>query len=133
MFQIIQSIRSRVLAGCKLIFSRIFPTSLASPQTHQCWRLAETLGAICTTSLDSSVTHVVALDKGTEKSKWALENKCHLVHPRWIDAALYTWKRPSEEDYSVVDAPMRTTYSETISKERPHQVLAPPEATSETS
>lgn len=123
-----QSIRSRVLAGCKLVFSRIFPTSLASPQSHQCWRLAESLGAICTTALDSTVTHVVALDKGTEKSKWALENNCHLVHPTWIDAALYTWKKPLEEDYSIEDAPMRTTYAVTVSKLRHYPELVPPEA-----
>ncbi|KAI5064813.1 hypothetical protein GOP47_0019508 [Adiantum capillus-veneris] len=117
--KILRTIRSRVLAGCVLVFSRIFPTGLSSPETHPLWRLAESLGAICSNSLNASVTHVVAVDKGTDKARWAQEQNRHLVHPRWVEAALHTWRQPCEEFYSVSDAPCLTTFSKTVNKERP--------------
>ncbi|MCO5604205.1 hypothetical protein L7F22_058367 [Adiantum nelumboides] len=117
--KILRTIKSEVLAGCKLVFSRIFPTGLTSPETHPLWRLAEGLGATCSISVDASVTHVVAVDKGTDKARWAQDNCRHLVHPRWVEAALHTWGRPCEEKYSIVDAPCLTTFSKTVNKERP--------------
>eukprot|EP00250_Pteridium_aquilinum_P022100 c25301_g1_i1 orf=498-2045(-) len=130
--KILHSIRSRVLAGCKVVFSRIFPSGLPTPEMHPLWRLAEGLGAVCSTSLDASVTHVIAVDKGTDKARWAQQNNCHLVHPRWVEAALHTWQRPSEEDYSVSDAPKTTTFSKTVTKERPDRESLMLELRSET-
>lgn len=130
--KILQSIRSRVLAGCKIVFSRVFPTGLPSPEMQPLWRLAEGLGAVCSTSLDASVTHVVAVDKGTDKARWAQQHNCHLVHPRWVEAALHTWKQPSEEDYSVSEAPYLTTFSKTVNKERPVHESVVDVSTSET-
>lgn len=112
--KIIQNLRSKVLAGCKVVFSRIFPTALPSPESHRFWRLTEELGAVCTNSVHESVTHVVALDKGTDKARWAVQHKRHVVHPRWVEAALYTWKRPSEEDYPVGDSQNMLTFSKTV-------------------
>lgn len=117
--KILQNLRSKVLAGCKVVFSRIFPTAIPSPATHPLWRLTEELGAVCTLSLDESITHVVALDKGTDKSRWAQQHKRYLVHPRWVEAALYTWKRPLEEDYPVGDSQMLMTFSKTVDMDQP--------------
>jgi len=63
--------------------------------------MAEHLGAVCSTDVDSSVTHVVTVDLGTEKARWGVANKKFLVHPRWIEAANFRWHRQPEEDFPV--------------------------------
>ncbi|KAH7286304.1 hypothetical protein KP509_32G000100 [Ceratopteris richardii] len=122
---ILRTLRSRVLADCRVVFSRVFPTRLSFPEAHPLWQLAERLGATCCSSVDASVTHVVAVDKGTDKARWARENKRHLVHPRWLEAAFHIWKRPCEEDYPVDDVCV-AIFSKTEEKPRPdvHQSLS---------
>uniref|UniRef100_A0A0A9E685 protein-serine/threonine phosphatase n=1 Tax=Arundo donax TaxID=35708 RepID=A0A0A9E685_ARUDO len=63
--------------------------------------MAEQMGAVCCADVDSTVTHVVALDQGTEKARWAIDNKKFLVHPRWLEAANFRWCRQPEEDFPV--------------------------------
>ncbi|CAL4893370.1 unnamed protein product [Urochloa decumbens] len=99
--QVIKMVRKEVLQGCKLVFSRVFPNT-SRPQKEMMWKMAEHLGAICSTDMDSSVTHVVAVDLGTEKARWAVDNKKFLVHPRWIEAANFRWHRQPEENFPVV-------------------------------
>jgi len=65
------------------------------------WKMAEYLGAVCSTDVDSSVTHVATVDLGTEKARWGVDNKKFLVHPRWIEAANFRWHRQPEEDFPV--------------------------------
>ena len=89
-------VRSEVLSGCVLVFSRIVHTALPALQ-----KMAEQMGAICLTELDPSVTHVVGTDVGTEKSRWAVKEHKFLVHPRWIEAAHYFWQRQPEEDFVI--------------------------------
>ncbi|TVU34573.1 hypothetical protein EJB05_16409 [Eragrostis curvula] len=98
--QVIKAVRKEVLQGCKLVFSRVFPQK-SRPQDHFFWKMAERLGAVCCTDVDSTVTHVVALDRGTDKAHWAAANKKFLVHPRWIEAANFRWCRQPEEDFPV--------------------------------
>ncbi|KAK7388359.1 hypothetical protein VNO78_23175 [Psophocarpus tetragonolobus] len=92
--QVLSSVRTEVLSGCVIVFSRIFHGALPSLR-----RMAEQLGAICLTEVDTSVTHIVATDAGTEKSRWAVKEKKFLVHPRWIEAANYFWQRQPEENF----------------------------------
>jgi len=99
--QVIKMVRKEVLKGCKLVFSRVFPNN-ARPQEQMMWKMAERLGAVCSTDVDSTVTHIVAVDLGTEKAHWAAGNKKFLVHPRWIEAANFRWHRQHEEDFPVV-------------------------------
>ncbi|CAN6360250.1 unnamed protein product [Urochloa humidicola] len=99
--QVIKTVRKEVLQGCKLVFSRVFPNT-SRPQKEMMWKMAEHLGAVCSTDMDSTVTHVVAVDLGTEKARWAVDNKKILVHPRWIEAANFRWHRQPEEDFPVV-------------------------------
>ncbi|CAL4900549.1 unnamed protein product [Urochloa decumbens] len=99
--QVIKTVRKEVLQGCKLVFSRVFPNT-SRPQKEMMWKMAEHLGAVCSTDMDSSVTHVVAVDLGTEKARWAVDNKKFLVHPRWIEAANFRWHRQPEKDFPVV-------------------------------
>lgn len=89
-------IKKEVLKGCKLVFSTKFQAD-----NHHLWKLAEELGATCSTELDPSVTHVISTDAGTEKSQWAVKHMKFLVHPWWIQAANYMWQKQPEEKYTV--------------------------------
>ncbi|KAG9156622.1 hypothetical protein Leryth_006602 [Lithospermum erythrorhizon] len=107
--KLLKNMRKEVLQGCKIVFSRIFPTKFQA-ENHHLWRMAEQLGATCSTELDMSVTHVVSTDAGTDKSRWAVNQKKFLVHPRWIEASNYFWRKPPEEEFpynhgKVGDAP----------------------------
>ncbi|XP_024385583.1 RNA polymerase II C-terminal domain phosphatase-like 4 [Physcomitrium patens] len=117
---VIRSIRGKLLSGCHIVFSRIFPTGLQNPEFHPFWQLAVELGARCSTVCDHTTTHVVALDRGTDKARWAKQHGISLVHPRWVEAASYLWKRPREKDFPVTDdasALISTTFSKNISVE----------------
>lgn len=119
-YQVIRSIRGKLLSGCHIVFSRIFPTGLQNPEFHPFWQLAVELGARCSTVCDHTTTHVVALDRGTDKARWAKQHGISLVHPRWVEAASYLWKRPREKDFPVTDdasALISTTFSKNISVE----------------
>ena len=70
--------------------------------------MAEQLGAICSTEVDSAVTHVIALDAGTEKSRWALKQNKFLVHPLWLEAANYMWRKLPEEKFPVTEMKSKT-------------------------
>ncbi|VAH32154.1 unnamed protein product [Triticum turgidum subsp. durum] len=98
--QVIKRVRQEVLQGCKLVFSRVFPSS-SRPQDQFIWKMAEQLGAICSADVDSTITHVVAVDVGTDKARWAVKNNKVLVHPRWIEASNFRWHRQQEEDFPV--------------------------------
>ncbi|XP_040998779.1 RNA polymerase II C-terminal domain phosphatase-like 4 isoform X3 [Juglans microcarpa x Juglans regia] len=98
--QVLKTIRKEVLKGCKLVFSRVFPTGFQA-DNHLLWKMAEGLGASCLKELDPSVTHVVSTDAGTEKSRWAVKHKKFLVHPQWIEAANYLWQKQPEENFIV--------------------------------
>ena len=78
----------------------MFPTD-SRPQDQFIWKMAEQLGAICCADVDSTVTHVVAVDVGTDKARWAVANDKFLVYPRWIEASNFRWHRQQEEDFPV--------------------------------
>ncbi|XP_009776171.1 RNA polymerase II C-terminal domain phosphatase-like 4 [Nicotiana sylvestris] len=98
--QVLKQVRKEILKGCKIVFTRVFPTQFQA-ENHHLWKLAEQLGATCSTEVDQSVTHVVSMDAGTDKSRWAVKEKKFLVHPRWIEAANYLWRKPLEENFPV--------------------------------
>jgi RNA polymerase II C-terminal domain phosphatase-like 3/4 len=98
--QVLKRIRKEILKGCKIVFSRVFPTKFPA-DNHHLWRMAENLGATCAMELDSSVTHVVSTDGATEKSRWAVKQNKFLVHTRWLEAANYMWQKQPEENFPV--------------------------------
>ncbi|XP_021729225.1 RNA polymerase II C-terminal domain phosphatase-like 4 [Chenopodium quinoa] len=98
--QVLKQIRKEVLKDCKIVFSRVIPTKYQAAN-HHLWKMAEQLGAKCSIEVDSSVTHVVSTDAGTDKSRWALQHGKFLVHPRWLEAANYMWNRKSEDEFPV--------------------------------
>ncbi|XP_024184859.1 RNA polymerase II C-terminal domain phosphatase-like 4 [Rosa chinensis] len=105
--QVLKTVRKEVLKGCKVVFSRIIPSKVQA-DSHHLWKMAEQLGAICSTEVDSSVTHVVALDAGTEKSRWAVKQNKFLVHPLWLEAVNYMWRKQPEEKFPVTETKSKT-------------------------
>lgn len=96
----LKTVKKEVLKGCKIVFSRAFPT-IDQAENQHLWKMAEELGATCVTKLDSSVTHVVSTDVGTNKAQWAVKHKKFLVLPWWILAANYRWQKQPEQNFSV--------------------------------
>ncbi|CAA2966341.1 RNA polymerase II C-terminal domain phosphatase-like 4 [Olea europaea subsp. europaea] len=101
--QVLISVRKEILKGCKVVFSRVFPTSSIA-ENQQIWKMAERLGATCLTELDPHVTHVVSLDAGTDKSRWAVQENKFLVHPRWVEASNYLWNKQPAENFPIGQA-----------------------------
>ncbi|KAL6129198.1 hypothetical protein ACLB2K_072551 [Fragaria x ananassa] len=64
---VLQILKKQVLNGCKIVFSHVFPSSVEA-STHPLWKMAEQLGATCSTEFDADVTHVVAANTRTQKS-----------------------------------------------------------------
>lgn len=64
---ILASEQQKILSGCKILFSRIFPIGETNPHQHPLWQTCEKFGAICTNQIDEDITHVVANSLGTEK------------------------------------------------------------------
>lgn len=100
MVQVLKQVRKEILKDCKIAFSRVFPMKFQAAH-HHLWKMAEQLGATCSVEVDSSVTHVVSTDSGTEKSRWAVQNGKFLVHPKWLEASNYLWIRQLEEQFPV--------------------------------
>ncbi|XP_010672808.2 RNA polymerase II C-terminal domain phosphatase-like 4 [Beta vulgaris subsp. vulgaris] len=98
--QVLKTTKQEVLRGCKIVFGGVFPRNYDAAN-HRLWKMAEELGAICSNEINSCVTHVVSVDVGTEKSCWAVREGKFLVHPRWIVAAYYLWRRHSEDKFPV--------------------------------
>lgn len=99
-FQVSETVRNKVLKGCKIVI----PTNFRADQKkHNCrlWKMAMRLGASCAAEYDQSVTHVVSRDFGTRGSRWAVEENKFLVHPDWLEAAYFTWKKQPEENFPV--------------------------------
>ncbi|AED96984.1 unnamed protein product [Arabidopsis thaliana] len=107
----LKQVRKEILKGCKIVFSRVFPTK-AKPEDHPLWKMAEELGATCATEVDASVTHVVAMDVGTEKARWAVREKKYVVHRGWIDAANYLWMKQPEENFGLEQLKKQLTEEE---------------------
>ncbi|XP_065852158.1 RNA polymerase II C-terminal domain phosphatase-like 3 [Euphorbia lathyris] len=98
---ILASEQKSILAGCRIVFSRVFPVGEANPHMHPLWQTAEQFGAVCTNQLDEQVTHVVANSLGTDKVNWALSNKKFVVYPGWVEASALLYRRANEQDFSI--------------------------------
>ncbi|XP_073035081.1 RNA polymerase II C-terminal domain phosphatase-like 3 [Primulina eburnea] len=98
---ILASEQRKILAGCRVVFSRIFPVGEANPHMHPLWQTAEQFGAVCTNQIDDQVTHVVANSLGTDKVNWALSKGRFVVHPGWVEASALLYRRANEHDFSI--------------------------------
>lgn len=98
---ILASEQQKILAGCRVMFSRIFPVGEANPHLHPLWVTAEQFGAVCTNHIDDQVTHVVANSPGTDKVNWALSTGRFVVHPGWVEASALLYRRANEHDFAI--------------------------------
>lgn len=98
---ILSSEQQKILAGCRIVFSRVFPVGEANPHLHPLWQTAEQFGAQCTNQIDEQVTHVVANSLGTDKVNWALSTGRFVVHPGWVEASALLYRRASEQDFAI--------------------------------
>ncbi|KAJ0037615.1 hypothetical protein Pint_23807 [Pistacia integerrima] len=93
--------QKRILAGCRIVFSRVIPIGEANPHLHPLWQTAEQFGAVCTNQIDEQVTHVVANSLGTDKVNWALSTGRFVVYPSWVEASALLYRRANEQDFAV--------------------------------
>ncbi|KAK8564011.1 hypothetical protein V6N13_005771 [Hibiscus sabdariffa] len=91
----------KILSGCRIVFSRVFPVGEANPHLHPLWQTAEQFGAVCTNQIDEHVTHVVANSLGTDKVNWALTTGKFVVHPGWVEASALLYRRANERDFAI--------------------------------
>ncbi|KAL5552578.1 hypothetical protein UlMin_039979 [Ulmus minor] len=91
----------KILAGCRIVFSRVYPVGEVNPHLHPLWQTAEQFGAVCTTELDDQVTHVVANGGGTDKVNWALSTGRFVVYPGWVEASALLYRRANEQDFAL--------------------------------
>ncbi|KAL6505409.1 hypothetical protein OROHE_022788 [Orobanche hederae] len=98
---ILASEQRKILAGCRIVFSRVFPVGEANPHMHPLWQTAEQFGAVCINQIDEQVTHVVANSLGTDKVNWALSAGRFVVHPGWVEASALLYRRANELDFSI--------------------------------
>ncbi|XWS68754.1 hypothetical protein CRYUN_Cryun04dG0119200 [Craigia yunnanensis] len=91
----------KILSGCRIVFSRVFPVGEANPHLHPLWQTAEEFGAVCTKQIDEHVTHVVANSLGTDKVNWALSTGKFVVHPGWVEASALLYRRANELDFAI--------------------------------
>ncbi|XVF02148.1 hypothetical protein REPUB_Repub04eG0150900 [Reevesia pubescens] len=93
--------QQKILSGCRIVFSRVFPVGEANPHLHPLWQTAEQFGAVCTNQIDEHVTHVVANSLGTDKVNWALSTGKFVVHPGWVEASALLYRRANELDFAI--------------------------------
>ncbi|GMY26624.1 RNA polymerase II C-terminal domain phosphatase-like 3 isoform X3 [Fagus crenata] len=91
----------KILGGCRIVFSRVFPVGEANPHLHPLWQTAEQFGAVCTNQIDEQVTHVVANSLGTDKVNWALSTGRFVVYPGWVEASALLYRRANERDFAI--------------------------------
>ncbi|XVE92675.1 hypothetical protein REPUB_Repub01dG0120100 [Reevesia pubescens] len=94
--------QQKILSGCHIVFSRVFPVGEANPHLHPLWQTAEQFGAVCTNQIDEHVTHVVANSLGTDKVNWALSTGKYVVHPGWVEASALLYRRANELDFAII-------------------------------
>ncbi|KAF9400931.1 Carboxy-terminal domain (CTD) phosphatase [Mortierella sp. AD011] len=110
---IIHSMKSEVLKGVNVVFSGVIPKH-QNPEKTDIWRQADGFGAHCLHEVDSRVTHVVAAQLGTEKVMKARRRKnIKIVRPEWLYHSIAKWKKQDEAQYSLQDAPGKSTSNST--------------------
>ncbi|KAL5729077.1 protein-serine/threonine phosphatase [Ranunculus cassubicifolius] len=98
---ILEQEKRNVLAGCYILFSGVFPVDGATPEKELIWKDARQFGAVCSTEMDSQVTHVVSEKSGTLEVNWARATGRFVVSPRWIGASMFFYHKANENDFAV--------------------------------
>ena len=112
---IIPDLKSKVLAGCKLVFSgvnprHVLPESYAAVLFYRCfltdrvsseiWLAAESFGAQCLSEVTNDTTHCVTAAQGTEKTyRTSKIPGAQVVWVEWFWKSVALWSRQSEEEF----------------------------------
>jgi len=98
----VSSVRRRVLAGQRLLFTHVIPLQQqGTPEAHAAGRLAIELGATIALDTSPEVTHVVAGADNTDKVKWAREKGIPVVSVEWLYSCGYLWAKVEEARYPI--------------------------------
>lgn len=82
--KVIPEVRSRVLEGCKLVFSGLVPTR-TKLEHSKAYQVARSLGAVVTQDIEAESTHLVAVRPGTVKVNAGKKKKnLKIVTPDWL-------------------------------------------------
>ena len=109
--KIIPYVRRKVLKGCNILFSGVFPTNMP-PEKNKAFITAKALGANIHTDLvmpgapndSNTTTHVVAARLGTAKVNLAKKQKSiHVVRPEWLWHCSDRWERVEEQLYLLTE------------------------------
>ena len=89
---LLAEIRSEVLLGCCILFSRIIPKDV-KPDSHPAWVIACQMGATCVEDINDAVTHVISAGN-TSKTEWALKQGKYVVSIDWLleSGTCISWK-----------------------------------------
>ncbi len=105
---ILCEIKKEILKGCRICFSRMFPTNMQKTdmENHVIWRKAKELGAIVQHEVDEYLTHLVTTTSDTNKSKKCLSlQSVFIVHPDWLLQSYWHIRRESEAVFSLAPLP----------------------------
>jgi len=98
--EVLANRKGSILQGCVLAFSGVFPLDEPS-EAQPLWIRAQAHGAQCVIDLDTSVTHLVAENDGTRKTKQAKKRGVVVVHRLWLVLSLLYWEQLPCEPFSL--------------------------------
>jgi FCP1-like phosphatase family protein len=87
--------QSKLLQGCRCVFSGVFPLGTQVKQSRE-WAWVTRLGGSVSTTLDDETTHVVALNAKTEKAVEGRRRGLHVVHLDWLWFSVWYGQRACE-------------------------------------
>lgn len=98
--EILSSIRSQVLVGHTLVFSKVFALD-RNPSDQLLWQVAGKFGAVCTENIPQSEYILIASDKHTEKAKTTLRRNLPVLHRAWLERSTIYWCKMPEKLFTL--------------------------------
>ncbi|EPX72953.1 CTD phosphatase Fcp1 [Schizosaccharomyces octosporus yFS286] len=97
--RIIPSMKSKVLKGCRILFSGVIPLGI-DVFSSDIAKWAMSFGAQIVLDFDQSPTHLIAAKIRTEKVKTAINmGSVRVVKLNWLTDSISAWERLSESNY----------------------------------
>ncbi|XP_050513725.1 RNA polymerase II subunit A C-terminal domain phosphatase isoform X2 [Diabrotica virgifera virgifera] len=99
--QVIPTVRSNILEGCRLVFSGLVPTHINLEQS-KAYLVARGLGATVTQDIEDTTTHLVAVRPGTAKvNSGRRKKKLKIVTPDWLWCCAERWEHVDERIFPL--------------------------------
>lgn len=98
--EILSSLRSQVLIGHTLVFSKVFALD-RKPSNQLLWQVAGKFGANCTEKIPQSEYILIASDKRTEKAKNTLRRNLPVLHRAWLERSIIYWCKMPEKLFTL--------------------------------